>query len=142
MTRHAQVLRTLAAFLALSMLAGCSTLNPVSIRVVPLGGAPPYPPIDDPSIVAILHQQPSRPHAAIAEIYAEPQGSPKPSAIAEKLREAGAKLGADAVVIVADRRLVMGEIATTTWAEQHILATPDHVIVGVAIRYLAGIGQP
>ncbi len=141
MIRSAHVLPTLAAFLALSLLAGCSTLNPVSIRVVPLGGAPPYPPTE-PGIVAILHQEPSRPHAAITEIYAEPQGTPKASAIADKLREAGAKLGADAVVIVADRQLVMGAIVTTTLAEQHILATPDHVIVGVAIRYLAGIGQP
>ncbi len=141
MIRSAQVPPTLAAFLALWLLAGCSTLNPVSIKVVPLGGAPQYPPTE-PGIVAILHQEPSRPHAAIAEIYAEPQGSPKPSEIADKLREAGAKLGADAVVIVADRQLVMGAIVTTTVAEQHILATPDHVIVGVAIRYLAGIGQP
>ncbi len=141
MIRSAQVPPTLAAFLALWLLAGCSTLNPVSIKVVPLGGAPQYPPTE-PGIVAILHQEPSRPHAAIAEIYAEPQGSPKPSEIADKLREAGAKLGADAVVIVADRQLVMGAIVTTTLAEQHILATPDHVIVGVAIRYLAGIGQP
>jgi hypothetical protein len=113
----------------------------VSIRIVPLGGATPYP-HTEPGIVAILHQEPSRPHAAIAEIYAEPQGSPKPSAIEEKLREAGATLGADAVVIVADRQLVMGAIVTTTWAEQRLLATPDHVIVGIAIRYLAGIGQP
>jgi hypothetical protein len=141
MIRHPQVLPTLATLLALWLLAGCSTFNPVSIKVVPLGGAPQYPPTE-PDIVAILHQEPSRPHAALAEIYAEPQGSPKPSAIADKLREAGAKLGADAVVIVADRQLVMGAIVTTTFAEQHILATPDHVIVGIAIRYLAGIGQP
>lgn len=132
------MLLTLAVFVVLGLLGGCS---PLSVRVVPLGGAPPYPPTD-PNIVAILHQEPSRPHAALAEIYAEPQGSPKPSAIAEKLREAGAALGADAVVIVADRQLVMGAIVTTTWMEQHLLAAPDHVIVGIAIRYLTGIGQP
>ena len=138
MIRPAQALIPLATFVCLALLSGCS---PVSIKVVRLGGAPPYP-ATEPGIVAILHQQPSRPHAAIAEIYAEPQGSPKASAIDEKFREAGANLGADAVVIVADRQLVMGAVVTTTWAEKHILATPDHVIVGVAIRYLTGIGQP
>ncbi len=141
MIRHPQVLLSVAAFVGLSLLGACSALNPVSIKVVPLGGAPPYPPTE-PGIVAILHQEPSRPHAPIAEIYAEPQGSPKASAIEEKLQEAGAKLGADAVVIVADRQLIMGAIVTTTWAQKHILAAPDHVIVGVAIRYLTGIGQP
>ena len=141
MIRPTQMLLSLAGFVGLALLSGCSALNPVSIKIVPLGGAPQYPPTE-PGIVAILHQEPSRPHAALGEIYAEPQGSPKPSAIAEKLREAGAQLGADAVVIVADRQLVMGAIVTTTWAEKHILATPDHVIVGVAIRYLTGVGQP
>ena len=139
MTRHTHLILVVLA--VVSLLAGCSAFNPVSIKVVPLGGAPQYPPTE-PGIVAILHQEPSRPHAAIAEIYAEPQGSPKASAIDEKFREAGANLGADAVVIVADRQLVMGAVVTTTWAEKHILATHDHVIVGVAIRYLTGIGQP
>ena len=141
MIRHPQALVPLAAFVGLALLGGCSALNPVSVKVVRFNEASQYPPTE-PGIVAILYQEPSRPHAAIAQIYAEPQGSPKASAIEEKLREAGAKLGADAVVIVADRQLVMGAIVTTTWAEQHILATPDHVIVGVAIRYLTGTGQP
>ena len=141
MIRHAQVLVTLAAFVGLSLLAGCSAFNPVSIKVVRFNEVPPYPPTE-PGIVAILHQEPSRPHARLAEIYAEPQGSTAPSAIQEKFQEAGATLGADAVVIVADRQLVMGAIVTTTWAEKHILATPDHVIVGIAIRYLTGVGPP
>ena len=141
MIRHPQVLLSVAAFVGLSLLGACSTLNPVSIKVVRFNEVAQYPPTE-PGIVAILHQEPSRPHARLAEIYAEPQGSPAPSAIQEKFQEAGAILGADAVVIVADRRLIMSAIVTTTWVQQHVLTTPDHVIVGVAIRYLTGVGQP
>lgn len=64
----------------------------------------------------------SRPHSRLAESYAEPQGSRAASAITAKFQEAGAQFGADAVMIVAHRPLIMGAIVTASWVGQHMLA--------------------
>ncbi len=77
-----------------------------------------------------------RPHMRLGEVYVEPEGEASADAIAAGLQKGGASLGADAVVIVADRTLKMGAIVETSWVKQDFLPTPDQVVVGVAIRYL------
>jgi len=54
----------------------------------------------------------------------------------ERVDQGAAPLGADAVVIVANRTLKMGALVETSWEKRDLLPTPDRVVVGVAIRYL------
>jgi hypothetical protein len=96
---------------------------------------PPYPPTF-PDIVQVLRAEPVRPHARLGEVYVEPEGDASADAIEAGLQKGAAPLGADAVVIVADRTLKMGALVETSWAKRDLLPTPDRVVVGVAIRYL------
>ncbi len=118
---------------ALGLLAaGCSS---VAVRTVRVPEVQTYPPTY-PDIVEVLRAEPMRPHARLGEIYVEPEGNASSDMIAAGLQKGAAPLGADAVVIVSDRALKMGALVETSWEKRDLLPTPDHVIVGVAIRYL------
>ena len=121
----------LLTFALLPLLAACSS---VSIDTRQFLGLPTYPPTD-PATVQILREPPARPHERLGEIYAEPSGKPPVSEIEDKLRQAAAKIGANAVVIVADRTQRMGTIITGPWWGGRISPVYGRVIVGVAIRY-------
>lgn len=112
--------------------AGCSS---VAVRTVPFTEVQAYPPTY-PDIVEVLRAAPMRPHARLGEIYVEPEGDASVEAIEAGLQKGAAPLGADAVVIVSDRALKTGALVETSWEKRDLLPTPDHVIVGVAIRYL------
>ena len=59
----------------------------------------------------------------------------RPKQIEQALQKSAAKMGASAVVIVADRTQTMGAVVTgPLWARQLDTIT-GRVIVGVAIRY-------
>lgn len=122
------ILTLCAAFL----LGGCSN---VAVRTVRFPEVQTYPPTY-PDIVEVLRTSPVRPHAQLGEVYVEPEGNASPDKIAAGLQKGAAPLGADAVVIVADRALKMGALVETSWEKRSLLPTPDHVVVGVAIRYL------
>ena len=79
----------------------------MSTRVQPYLGGPTFPPTD-PAKVAILRSEPSRPHERLGEVFAEPSGDPTAAQYEQALREGGAKMGADAVVVVYDRMQVVG----------------------------------
>lgn len=111
---------------------GCSS---VAVRTVRFAEVQAYPPTY-PDIVEVLRTEPIRPHARLGEVYVEPEGNASADAIAAGLKKGAAPLGADAVVIVSDRALKMGALVETSWTKREMLPTPDHVIVGVAIRYL------
>ena len=112
--------------------AGCSS---VAVRTVPFTEVQTYP-ATYPDLVEVLRAAPMRPHARLGEVYVEPEGNASADQIAAGLQKGAAPLGADAVVIVADRTLKMGALVETSWEKRSLMPTPDHVVVGVAIRYL------
>ena len=118
--------------LALSLVTGCSS---VAVRTVRFTEVPPYPPTYA-DIVQVLRAEPARPHARLGEVYVEPEGDASAETIEAGLQKGAAPLGADAVVIVADRTQKMGALVETSWVKREALPTPDRVVVGVAIRYL------
>jgi len=132
MTRHPRPIVLLALCLTLSLLTGC---NSVATKTVRFTETPVYPPTF-PDIIQVLRAEPARPHVRLGEVYVEPEGDASPEAIEAGLQKGAAPLGADAVVIVADRTLKMGALVETSWEKRDLLPTPDRVVVGVAIRYL------
>ena len=93
------------------LLAGCSF---VSTRIQPYLGGPTFPPTD-PTQVEILRAQPTRPHERLGEVFAEPSGDPTVAQYEQALREGGARMGADAVVVVYDRMQVVGTMVSGPW---------------------------
>ena len=98
-------------------------------------GVPSYAPTD-PATVQITREQPTKPHVQIGEIVCEPSSlnTPVPK-IEAKLQQAGAKIGANAVVIVVDRTQSVGAVVMGGWYNRQVSPIMGRVIVGVAIRY-------
>lgn len=119
------------AVVAALLLAGCSF---VSTRVQPYIGGPAYPP-SDPAKVVILRGEPGRPHERLGEVFAQPSGDPTIQQYEQALREGGAKMGADAVVVVYDRMQVVGTMVTGPWWAPEASPIVGRVVVGLAIRY-------
>lgn len=83
-----------------------------------------------------MRSQPFRPHVRLGEITIEPPSMSTPTAkIEAKLREAAAKVGANAVVIVVDQTQPMAAVVTGGWYNRQPSRELGHVIVGVPIRY-------
>jgi hypothetical protein len=115
----------------LTVLISCSYVSVDTRRYL---AVPSYPPTD-PASVQILHSEPAEPHQRFGEISLEPQGDPTTAEMEAKLREAAGKMGADAVVIVADTTRLMGAYETgPRWARQ-LSAQYGRIIVAVAIKY-------
>lgn len=120
----------------LMLLMGCATL-PTVTTLPP--GAPTYPPTS-PADVVILKAEPTHPWVLLGQIRVAPQGANYPLPEIEKtLKNAGAKLGADAVVIVKDRNQVVGRIMTGPryWRTLHEIE--GRVVIGEAIKYKQGV---
>ncbi|HWC04201.1 MAG TPA: hypothetical protein VHF87_15710 [Methylomirabilota bacterium] len=113
------------------LLAGCSF---VSTRLQPYLGGPTFPPTD-PTQVAILRAEPTQPHYRLGEVFAEPSGQPTVPQYEQALREGGAKMGAEAVVVVYDRMQVVGTLVTGPWWAPSASPIVGRVVVGLAIRY-------
>jgi hypothetical protein len=107
-----------------ALMAGCTAPNPV--RIVPLVGAPAYPPVD-PSTVLVLRTEPQRPYATLGQIVLEPQGVLSVTDIEQKLRQAGASIGASAVVILSDMTMVTAPVGSDSSGGQ--------VVSAIAIRF-------
>jgi hypothetical protein len=110
---------------------GCST---VAINTTQYVGVPKFAPTD-PMSVQVLRVSPVTPNIRLGEVIAQPQGSPSATEIEQKLKNAAAKLGANAVVIVEDRTMVTGAVVTGPWWGRSASPTLGQVVVGVAIRY-------
>lgn len=122
------------AALALAMalaLTGCSF---VTMRTQPYIGGPAFPP-SDPAKVEILRSEPTRPHERLGEVFAEPTGDPTVAQYEQALREGGAKMGADAVVVVYDRMQVVGSVVSGPWWAPAARPVVGRVVVGLAVRY-------
>ena len=122
----------LTVLAVLFLLPGCAY---VSVDTRPYLAVPYYPPTDA-STVQILHSAPTRPHERLGEISLEPQGNPPVSEMEIRLRQAAAKMGADAVVIVADRMRFLGAYESGPWWGREISAQYGRIIIAVVIKYV------
>jgi hypothetical protein len=87
-------------------IVGCAAAPPV--RILPLVGAPAYPPTD-PVTVMVLRTEPQRPFETLGQVVLEPEGNAlSVPELEQKLREAAASMGANAVVITADMTMQAG----------------------------------
>ena len=131
MKRHVVASLTCAA-LVMVLLSGCAPS--VSVQSQQYLGVPTYPPTD-PASVAILREPPVRPHERIGEVTLEPDDNAPVTMIEQKMQQAAAQMGADAVVVVADRTMRMGVIISGPWYGREISPNLQRVIIAVAIKY-------
>ena len=115
------------------LIGGCATAEVTSTQYV---GTPSFPPTE-PSSVAILRAEPTRPHVRLGEIEVDASTDPEPpvAEVEQKLREAGAKLGANAVVVVLDRLQRAGAYVTGPWWGRTVQPITGRKVIAVAIRY-------
>ncbi len=133
-----RLLLAFAAVAALFLATGCNTVSVNSNQYL---GVQTYPP-SDPAQIQILRKEPDRPHVQLGEVRAEP-ASDNVSAqkIELAMRNAAAKLGADAIVIVYDRTEVTGAMVTGPWYGRSVQQIMGRVVVGVAIKYTGDSGS-
>lgn len=106
----------------------------MSTRIQPYLGGPTFPPTD-PAHVEILRSEPVRPLYRLGEVFVEPSGDPTVAQYEQALREAGAQMGANAVVVVFDRMQVVGTAVSGPWWAPMASPIVGRVVVGLAIRY-------
>jgi hypothetical protein len=122
----------LAVAASAMILTGCNT---VSTSVKQDLGLPSYPPTD-PAQVQILRTAPTRAHVRLGEVTAEPSSDSVPvTEIEAAIRNAAAKMGADAAVVVYDRTQTTGAYVTGPWWGRSIETVQGRVIIAVAIKY-------
>jgi hypothetical protein len=125
-------LTLLAAIVILFAVTGCNTVSINSNQYV---GVQSYPP-SNPAQIQILRKEPNRSNVRLGEIRAEPSSeNVSVQKIEESLRNAAAKMGADAIVIVFDRTEVTGAMVIGPWYGRSVQQIVGRVVVGVAIKY-------
>ena len=123
---------SLAVLAGLVALTGCKTVSTKSHQYLGVQTLP----ASDPAQVQILREMPARPHEKLGEIEAQPSSNGVGNQeIEQALQKAAAKLGANAVVIVADHNQVVGATVTGPLWAQSVNPVSARVIIGVAIRY-------
>ncbi|MBB5189661.1 hypothetical protein HNQ50_000371 [Silvimonas terrae] len=117
----------------LAMLAGCASVTGTSTQYV---GAP-RPAATAPDSVQILRAEPTRPFDRLGEINIEASTEPAPPVeeIEARVRSEGAKLGADAVVVVLDRIEPTGVWVSGPWWGRSVDTITGRKLIGVAIKY-------
>jgi hypothetical protein len=111
------------------------------LRVSYFQGARHYPPTS-PSQVDLLREEPRRPHEAFAEIRYNPPTGMSRSQVDWNLRERGAAIGADALVVEIDtvyrEQVWVGPYrANRSYRGRRVrrAVVRDHIIEAIAIRY-------
>jgi len=126
--------RAFVLFFLVMLLAACAS----PLRVYYFPGARHYPPTM-PASVDLLRWEPQRPHEAFAEIRYDPPRSLSRSEVEWRLREKGAAIGADALVIGVDtvyrEKVWVGPYRPFHGRNLHRVVVRDHVIEAIAIRY-------
>jgi uncharacterized lipoprotein YajG len=109
MKRKSDVLSLLfVAILGSAILfAGCASVAPV--RIVPTEGMPHYAPTDAASVI-VLRSEPSRPFENLGQVVLDPGDTLPVPEMEQKLRQAAATLGANAVYIASDMTTLKGPI--------------------------------
>ena len=132
MKRRIQCSISLGALIGLMVVTGCQTVSTSSKQYL---GGPNFPPTD-PLQVQILRTAPTRPHVQLGQVQAEPSSDSVPKQeIEQALQREAAKMGADAVVIVADRTQIMGTVVSGPLWARSVDTITGRVIIGVAIHY-------
>jgi len=132
MKKHINWLISCAALTGLVAVTGCNTVSISSRQYL---GGPTYPPTD-PAQVQILRTEPTRPNVQLGQVQAEPSSdSVDNTKIEQALQKSAARMGANAVVIVADRTQYMGATVTGPLWARSVNQITGRVIIGVAIRY-------
>jgi hypothetical protein len=133
-----RLLLPFAALAGLFLLTGCNTVSINSNEYLGVQTCPP----SNPAQIQILRKEPTRPHVQLGEVRAQPASD---SVSAEKIeaamREAAAKMGADAIVIVYDRTEVTGAMINGPAFGRSVQTIVGRVIVGVAIKYTGDAGS-
>jgi hypothetical protein len=120
------------AALALVATTGCQTVATSTSQEI---GAPNYPP-SNPALVQILRTEPTRAHVRLGRVQAGPSDpSVQVTKFEEALRKAGAKIGADAVVVIYDQTQVTGAQVVGGWMDRSIQRVEGRVVMGIAIKY-------
>ena len=90
-----------------------------------------------PNEVQVLRTEPTRPHVRLGEILVDASVDPAPpiTEVEQKLREEGAKLGADAVVVVYDRIQPVAAYVTGPLWSRDIETIQGRKLKGIAIKY-------
>ena len=101
------VILLVAIFSSVMLLAGCTTVTPV--RIVPAEGIPHYPPTD-PASVTVLRSEPPRPFETLGQVILDPGHTLPVPEMEQKLRQAAASLGANAVFISSDMTTLKGPV--------------------------------
>jgi len=128
--------RTFALFFLVLLLAACAP----PLRVYYFPGARLYPPTS-PASVDLLRWEPQRPHEAFAEIRYDPPPGYSRNEVEWRLREKGAAIGADALVISVDTvyrdRVWVGPYRyyRNPNVGRAVAMVRDRVIDAIAIRY-------
>jgi len=120
-------------FVLAGFMAACSPLHVYHFR-----GAPGFPPTR-PEAVDLLRGEPRRPHVAFAEIRYEPPARASRYEVEWRLRNKGARIGADALVIEVDtlyrEGVWSGPYGSYRGRRVRRVVQRDHIIVAIAIRY-------
>jgi hypothetical protein len=128
------VKKTIVLFVMVFLFVACAP----PLRVSYFPGVRHYPPTS-PAAVDLLREEPRRPHDAFAEIRYDPPAGMSRSEVEWKLREKGALIGADALVVEVDtvyrERVWVGPYRAYRGHRVHRTVTREHIIVAVAIRY-------
>jgi hypothetical protein len=90
------------------LLAGCASVV-APVRIVPAEGVPHYPPTD-PSSVTVLRSEPPRPFETLGQVVLDPGHTLPVPEMEQKLRQAAASLGANAVFISSDMTTLKGPV--------------------------------
>lgn len=119
----------LAATLAL---CGCSS---IAVNTKAYLGSPNFAP-GDPARVQILAAEPKQPKERLGEVMLSVEGSPSRQKLEAKLKQAAAKLGADAVFVVYDKTHVFPVVYAGWWGGPYGVSEDiRRDIIAVAIKY-------
>jgi hypothetical protein len=112
------------------VLCGCAG---VSVRTHAYLGTPRYGPTPAPA-VQILPAEPSRPKERLGEIILNVSGNPSRDVLENKLRNAAANLGADAVFIASDKTRIYPVVYYDWCYPPWIYQQSTRTIIAVAIK--------
>jgi hypothetical protein len=126
--------KTVVLLALLFLIVSCAP--PLRVSFFP--GSRRYPPTS-PSSVDLLREEPRRPHQAFAVIRYDPPFGMNRGAVDWRLREQGAAIGADALVVEVDtvyrERVWVGPYRPYRGRNVHRAVVRDHIIEAIAIRY-------
>ena len=116
----------LTAVAILIVAVGCNT---ISVETKQNIAAPNFPPTD-PATVQVLDARPPGGWVFLGDINMTVEGKPTKAAIQTKFRTAAAKMGANAVVVVSDRIVVLSTyISGPAWGQEASPITGRQIIV-------------